>query len=42
VVVIEKQRDVSKITRACCQLFIMDEDYEKESIKVKEESSGKQ
>ena len=36
VVVIERKRDVSKITRACCQLFIMDKDYEKESIQVKE------
>jgi flavin-dependent dehydrogenase len=36
VVVIEKRRDVSKITRACSQLFIMDKDYEKESIQVKE------
>ena len=24
-VLIEKRKDVSKITRACCQLFIMDE-----------------
>ena len=36
VVVVERKRDVSKITRACCQLFIMDKDYEKESIQVKE------
>lgn len=36
VVVIEKQKDVSKITRACCQLFIMDKGYENESIEVKE------
>ena len=36
VVIIEKRRDVTKITRACSQLFILDEGYEKESIKVKE------
>jgi flavin-dependent dehydrogenase len=36
VVVIERQRDVSKIMRACCQLFIMDKNYDKESIEVKE------
>lgn len=34
VVVTEKRRDVSKITRACCQQFIMDDGYEDETIKV--------
>jgi len=36
VVVIERKRDISLITRACCQLFIMDKDYEKESIRVEQ------
>lgn len=36
VVVIEKQRDVSKITRACCQQFIMDDGYENECIQLKD------
>ena len=36
VVVIEKRTDVSKITRACCQLFIMDDGYEKESLEVRQ------
>lgn len=33
-VLIEKRKDVSHITRACCQLFIMDENYAGESIKL--------
>jgi flavin-dependent dehydrogenase len=35
VVVVEKRRDVSKITRACSQQFVMDKEHEKESIKLK-------
>lgn len=38
VVVIEKRRDISSITRACCQQLIMDEDFQGETIKV---SDGK-
>ncbi|MBW1853658.1 MAG: FAD-dependent monooxygenase, partial [Deltaproteobacteria bacterium] len=34
VILIEKRKDIAKVTRACCQHFIMDEDYEKEGIKV--------
>ncbi|MBN2031357.1 NAD(P)/FAD-dependent oxidoreductase [bacterium] len=34
VVLIEKQKDISKVNRACCMQFIMDEDYESESIQV--------
>jgi len=36
VVVIEKRRDVSKITRACCQQFILDDGYENECIQLKD------
>jgi flavin-dependent dehydrogenase len=36
VVLIEKRRDVSKITRACCMQFIMDDGYEKEHILLKD------
>ena len=32
VAVIEKRTIVSRITRACCQLFILDEGYQKEHI----------
>jgi len=31
-VLIEKRKDVSKITRACCQQFIMDENFQGETI----------
>jgi len=34
VVVIEERRDVSKITRACCQHFIMDDGAMGETLKV--------
>ncbi len=34
VILIEKRKDIANVTRACCQHFIMDEDYEKEGIKV--------
>lgn len=34
VVLIEKQIDISKIQRACCMQFIMDEDYESETIRL--------
>jgi flavin-dependent dehydrogenase len=33
-VLIEKRKDVSKITRACCQQFIMDENYQGETITI--------
>ena len=36
VVVAEKRKDISKTVRACTQLFYMDEDYEKESIKIEQ------
>jgi digeranylgeranylglycerophospholipid reductase len=36
VVVIEKRKDVSSITRACCQLFILDENYQGETVKVEQ------
>jgi flavin-dependent dehydrogenase len=35
-VLIEKRRDISQITRACCMQFIMDDGYEKERIELKE------
>ena len=35
-VLIEKRKDVSKITRACCQLFIMDENFQGETIRIEE------
>ena len=35
-VVIEKQPDVSKIRRACCQHLVMDENYEQENIELRE------
>lgn len=34
VVIVEKFTDVSKIHRACCQQFVMDENYENENIQV--------
>lgn len=34
VIVIEKRKDIAKVTRACCQNFIMDEGYERESLKI--------
>jgi len=34
VVLLEKREDVSKITRACCQQFILDEGYENEFIRL--------
>ena len=36
VVVIEKRRDVSQITRACWQHFIMDDGYENECIQLRD------
>jgi flavin-dependent dehydrogenase len=35
-VVIEKQPDVSKIRRACCQQLVMDENYEQENIELRD------
>lgn len=35
-VLIEKRRDVSKITRACCMQFILDDGYENEYIQLLE------
>jgi flavin-dependent dehydrogenase len=34
VVLLDKRRDVSRVTRACCQQFIMDEGYEGESVQA--------
>ncbi len=34
VAVIEKRKDISKITRACCEQFIMDENYSGDTIEV--------
>jgi len=34
VVVIERKRDVSKIRRACCSHFVMDDGYESEALQV--------
>ncbi len=34
VVLLEKRKNISVITRACCQQFIMDEEYEGETITV--------
>lgn len=36
VALIEKKSNVSTVTRACCQLLIMDEDFEGESVELKE------
>ncbi len=36
VVLVEKQRDISRITRSCCQMLIMDNDYQNEGISVKQ------
>lgn len=36
VAVIEKQPDVSKIRRACCQQLVMDENYEQENIRLQD------
>jgi digeranylgeranylglycerophospholipid reductase len=35
VIVIERKKDISKIRRACCAHFILDDDYENEEIHVK-------
>ena len=35
-VLIEKRNDITAIKRACCMQLIMDEDYEGETIRVKE------
>jgi flavin-dependent dehydrogenase len=35
-VLIEKRREVSKITRACCMQFILDDGYENEYIQLRE------
>ena len=32
VVLIEKRKDISRITRACCEQFIMDENYSGDTI----------
>ena len=34
VVLIEKRKDISRITRACCEQFIMDENYSGDTIEV--------
>ncbi len=34
VVLIEKNPNISKIKRACCMQFIMDENYEGETIRI--------
>ena len=34
VVLIEKRKDISQITRACCEQFIMDENYSGDTIEV--------
>jgi flavin-dependent dehydrogenase len=34
-VVVEKQPDISKIRRACCQQLVMDENYEQENIALR-------
>lgn len=34
VAVIEKRKDVSKITRACCEQFIMDENYSGDTLSI--------
>ncbi len=36
VTVIEKKRDISKIRRACCAQFVMDNGYENESLQIQE------
>jgi flavin-dependent dehydrogenase len=36
VALIEKKIDVSKVTRACCQQLIMDENFEGESVQLRE------
>lgn len=36
VAVIEKRTDVSRITRSCCQLFIMDDGYENECLQIEQ------
>ena len=35
-VLIEKQKDISRIKRACCMQFIMDEEYEGETIRIED------
>jgi flavin-dependent dehydrogenase len=34
VILIEKRKEIANVTRACCQNFIMDEGYQRESIKI--------
>ena len=34
VLLVEKKKNISKITRACCQQLIMDEDFEGETLKI--------
>jgi len=36
IVVIEKQPDLLKVRRACCQQLVMDENYEQENIKLRD------
>jgi len=36
-VLIEKRKDISNITRACCQFFILDEDFQGETIRIENE-----
>jgi len=36
VLLIEKKKNISKITRACCQQLIMDENYSGETLKIEE------
>ena len=36
-VLIKQREDVSKITRACCMQFIMNQGYENETIQIKQD-----
>ncbi len=36
-VLIEKRKDISQITRACCEQFLMDENYSGDTLKVEKE-----
>lgn len=36
-VLIEKKKDISSITRACCQFFILDEDFQGETIRIEKD-----
>jgi len=37
VVLIEKRKDISQITRACCEQFLMDENYSGDTLRVEKE-----